>query len=329
MAIAATKDCGGAVFFPEGVYYLADTVEVPSNTMLQGGGARSGQYQTGHSAQINACDEAHWTLPYGPCSAPSGGPAFLVKDAFGVRLQNLRIFAAYSGVIVTNAALVRLDNVAVRAALSGPGAADRVNTSRAGCDGCNLVLGSRNAALVIENSFWLWMEDSSFFFYPAINGAGQPTSEHAPFPERGQRPSVILRGSSTDTPGKCTTVICTVYLVHFARVVLSGGVQYQQVDTCDAGGYPGFFDFMYVSSEQTAAPLLDVQMGPAANTCLRMQSVTVVDYRPDDASPPNYLNSGRYPALVPPGTQSAAAGGNGLVPIVALNCSGARAPRHP
>ena len=48
----------------------------------------------------------------------------------------------------------------------------------------------------------------------------------------------------------------------------------------------------------------------------------ITGYRPDDTVAPNYLNDGRYPALVPPGT--VAAKNDGLVPVVALNCSVSR-----
>ena len=56
-------------------------------------------------------------------------------------------------------------NVAFRADFQGLGV-DDVNLTAAGCDGCNVVLGSNNTALVIENAFWVWAEDCSFFFYP-------------------------------------------------------------------------------------------------------------------------------------------------------------------
>jgi hypothetical protein len=51
-----------------------------------------------------------------------------------------------------------------------------------------------------------------------------------------------------------------------------------------------------------------------------VQAITITGYRPDDTVAPNYLNDGRYPALVPPGTLAAV--NSGLVPVVALNCSG-------
>ena len=98
---------------------------------------------------------------------------------------------------------------------------------------CNVVLGSMSAAMVVENSFWVSAEDTSFFFYPTYLANGS-----APNPsDRGQRPSVILRGN---TPGRRYGVD-TVYLVSFTRIVLSGGqVQYQQVVAGEQ--WPGFYD---------------------------------------------------------------------------------------
>jgi hypothetical protein len=53
-----------------------------------------------------------------------------------------------------------------------------------------------------------------------------------------------------------------VYLLHFDRIVISGGgFQYQQV--VDGDQYPGFFDFNWVTSERSAAPLFDVQVALA------------------------------------------------------------------
>ena len=42
-------------------------------------------------------------------------------------------------------------------------------------------------------------------------------------------------------------------------------------------------------------------------------------YRPDDTMAPNYFNDGQYPDLLAPGT--IAERDDGLVPVVALNCS--------
>lgn len=74
-------------------------------------------------------------------------------------------------------------------------------------------------------------------------------------------------------------------------------------------------------TENSATPLLDVQVAPGLSGTMGVQAVTITGYRPDDTVAPNYLNDGRYPALVPPGT--VAARNAGLVPVVALNCSGA------
>ena len=44
---------------------------------------------------------------------------------------------------------------------------DDVDTTAEGCKraGCNVVLGSMNAAMVVENCFWLWFQNSAFAFY--------------------------------------------------------------------------------------------------------------------------------------------------------------------
>ena len=75
---------------------------------------------------------------------------------------------------------------------------DKVNVTADGCHGCNVVLGSDNAALVVEDTFWLWAEDSSFIMSPEVS--------------QGQRPSVILRGTDVDGHNKS---VDTVYLVLF------------------------------------------------------------------------------------------------------------------
>lgn len=60
----------------------------------------------------------------------------------------------------------------------------------------------------------------------------------------GQRPSVIIRGNK---PGK-KQGIDTVYLLHFGRIVVSGGgFQYQQLVNSDQ--WPGFYDFNWITSE--------------------------------------------------------------------------------
>jgi predicted nucleic acid-binding Zn-ribbon protein len=65
------------------------------------------------------------------------------------------------------------DCSAINAQWQGTGI-DNVNLTADGCDGCNVVLGSNNTALVIENAFWIWAEDCSFFFYP-LYARGPPS----------------------------------------------------------------------------------------------------------------------------------------------------------
>ena len=130
----------------------------------------------------------------------------------------------------------------------------------------------------------------------------------------GQRPSVILRGNAPVYKDG----ISTVYLVYFNRVIFEGGaIQYQQVFKADQ--WPGFFDFLYCQTENSATPLLDVQVKPGIGGFEGIQQLTIQDYRPDDTTAPTYLNRG-FPELVAPGTFATT--NNGLVPVVAVNCSG-------
>jgi hypothetical protein len=89
----------------------------------------------------------------------------------------------------------------------------------------------------IRSAFWIWAEDCSFYFYPLYVGVSSraslqylssngTTADKATANKNwGQRPSVIIRGN---TPGHFG--INTVYLLHFGRIVTSGGsFQYQQV----------------------------------------------------------------------------------------------------
>ena len=112
-----------------------------------------------------------------------------------IRFENLVIIGKATGVSVSGGALIRFVNCAIHAQVVGTGP-DAVNTSAAGCSGCNVVLNSSNTALVVENTFWLWIEDSSFFFYPLYGtcAASPPTKCREYW---GQRPSVILRGTDS------------------------------------------------------------------------------------------------------------------------------------
>ena len=103
--------------------------------------------------------------PQTSIAGPAAGPAFIVEHVTNVEFHNLEIMGHNTGVIVTDSAVVRFTSCSIHANNQGTGA-DNVNLTAAGCDGCNVVLGSNNTALVIENSFWVWAEDCSFYFYP-------------------------------------------------------------------------------------------------------------------------------------------------------------------
>ena len=136
---------------------------------------------------------------------------------------------------------------------------DGVDTSPAGCAGCNVRLGSSNAALVIVNSYWITLLHCSFSFYPSARQNGSATTAA----EQGQRPSVILRGE-TPRPGCADQQTNTVYLVHFEHSVFSGGgVQYQQTERGDQ--WPGFMALEWSVLEVSATPLLDLQASPHSN----------------------------------------------------------------
>ena len=119
-------------------------------------------------------------------------------------------------------------------------------------DGCNVAMGSNNTAVVIENSFWVWFDVAELAFLPLYDHTGKTLDRRTQW---GQRPAVIVRGN---TPGK-TYGIDTTYLLKFKDVVFAGGaVQYQQL--VDGEQWPGFYEFIYCSSEDSATPLLDVQV---------------------------------------------------------------------
>jgi hypothetical protein len=204
-AINASHLCGGVVFFDAGKYTVATPIDVPSGTSLIGGGGRgSDQFQTSpEGASI-------W--------GPKEGPVFQAHGAEKIRFENLVIIGHMTGVFVNGGALIRIVNCGIHAQVMGSGP-DAVNTSATGCSGCNVVLNSNNTALVIQNTYWVWVEDSSFFFYP-LYGSG----EQFPHEYWGQRPSVILRGTDVNMGGGGVN---SVYLVYFARTVFTGGgVQY-------------------------------------------------------------------------------------------------------
>ena len=81
------------------------------------------------------------------------------------------ILGWHTGVIVTDAAAVRFTNVAI-AGQAQAGGVDDVGLTADTCDGCNVVFGSNNTGLVIENSFWVWVQDSMFTFVPQYHSNG-------------------------------------------------------------------------------------------------------------------------------------------------------------
>ena len=74
-AINASHVCGGVVFFDAGEYRVSSPIDVPSGTVLMGGGRGSDQFQTGpEGATI-------W--------GPSIGPVFQARPVFDSRKQRL------------------------------------------------------------------------------------------------------------------------------------------------------------------------------------------------------------------------------------------------
>jgi hypothetical protein len=232
-AIEVAINCSAAVFFPPGGYSFGTTVVLPGGIELRGSGLGASEFIPGTAAGIGG---------------PKLGPAFLIAHVEKVHLVDLSIEGYSTGVIVTDAALVKFSNVGVEAQWAGIG--DEAPCSVNGTDGCNVVFGSNNTAVVIENSFWVWFNDCDLKFLPIYDSVGASAR-----PSWGQRPSVIVRGNS---PGK-NYGIDTVYLLKFRDIVFSGGsVQYQQVVTGEQ--WPGFFEFLWITTEVSAVPLLDVQV---------------------------------------------------------------------
>ena len=201
------QHCGGALYFGSKCEFKS-TVDVLSGIGFKGGGVHMDNFQTTPQQEI---------------AGPRDGPAFRLSGVHQVYFDSLSILGVHSGVIITDSALARFTNCAIHATTQQPTGADAVELSAEGCDGCNVVFGSNNTALVIENSFWVWAEDSSFFFYPQYSGSSGGITPKA---NKGQRPSVIIRGN---TAGR-KFGIDTTYLLHFDRIIVSGGgFQYQQV----------------------------------------------------------------------------------------------------
>lgn len=243
-AMAMARACGGVdVFFPKGGYAFKTTVDVLDGSTLVGEGA---------GAHAQFMDTAMPTL-FGP---KIGAALFYNGTEGGSSLHNLNVIGQECAVRMLNVALIRFTDVSLAA---------RSNTDEVDprLPGSNLVLGSNNAALVVENAFWLWFERMAIEFLYL-----EPMP--APWPQfYGQRPSVIIRGAGPDLVG-----VTNVYLVVFKEIVFSGGgVQYQQTAECPGCG-TGYFDFFNCVQETSAGPLLDIQSDPSLKTFYGIEAVT-------------------------------------------------------
>ena len=139
-AINASRMCGGCVFFPPGQYQFHTTVEIGGGCFKGGGfSVPQGGVDGNSQPQVNI---------YGP---NPGGPAIAIIDAgSGVMMQDLTFWGGTTAIYIGNSAGIRFVNVGAGAGADGDG----VNTTAAGCNatGCNVVLGSMSAAMVVENS---------------------------------------------------------------------------------------------------------------------------------------------------------------------------------
>lgn len=181
-AIAVAQNCSVAVFFPPGEYTLLSTVALPGNLELRGSGLQSSEFLPPQGARING---------------PKNGPAFLIAHTEKVHLVDLSILGQHTGVIVTDAALIKFSNVGIEAQFAGVGVeAPCTKDDSFENGGCNVAMGSNNTALVIENSFWVWLEDADLEFMPLYSTSPPGALDRKT--QWGQRPSVIVRG---DEPG--------------------------------------------------------------------------------------------------------------------------------
>lgn len=295
-AMNASELCGGCIFFPptSANFFFATTVAA-RGCWRGGSGAGGAQGQVRPSVQISG-------PMVGPCVSISGQGMFVQDLTF-----NGRTLAVY----IAGAAVVRFINVGAQISTMGsqnpcPGpSCDTVNTTAEGCNrtNCNVILGSMNAAMVVENSFWLWFEHCSFVAQANSGECIHPYHQPCGW---GQRPSVILRGQNGTTlpiPDSGYGVV-QVYLLRMDRVIFSGGaVQYQQT-VVDPGGAPaGWFDFVSTTQEVSATPLLDLQSAThLVGYFPGLVQVIIRDYLAADAILPY-----RY--------------GAGTPTVVAINCS--------
>jgi hypothetical protein len=201
-AIVAAYACTANVFLPPAAYRFNSTVHLPDQILLSGSSRAVGEFLAPAGAVIYA---------------PKDGPAFQIGPHISrVHLHDLVIEGVVTGLIIVNAALIRLTNVAVHVTHN----VDGVPMSYPACGdiGCNIVFGSNNTAMVVENTYWLWVEDSTFSFLPEYDHTNY-LSGAVPLEDQGMRPSVILRGSKDSYMAEVS--VC--YLLHFDRVTTAGG----------------------------------------------------------------------------------------------------------
>ena len=71
-----------------------------------------------------------------------------------IHLADLSILGQQTGIIITDAALIKFSNVGVEAQFAGELPSEQPPVINGSNSGCNVAFGSNNTAVVIENSFW-------------------------------------------------------------------------------------------------------------------------------------------------------------------------------
>ena len=219
--------CGGRGFFPSGTYLINSTI------VLCDGELGMGQFVSlvgegdgkGSSSKLISHNATAPILLLGGHYKYSLGASF--------HLDHLGIQGAVTGVAIVSSATAFFTNCDISASLN-TGTID-------------------NAALVVNNSFWIWFESTDFEGPPPLGGAN--SGNHSV-------PSVILRGAP---PGACThdgqacveEDVDGTYLVRFDRSVFTyGGVQYQQLTNLTSP--IGNWEFLSCTLESSDGPLLDI-----------------------------------------------------------------------
>jgi hypothetical protein len=301
-AIDLSPKCGGPpVFFPGAVRYcFRTTVNITGKSVrIIGGTGRDG-------VGVNSAQGLMSGAPtfISGTGIPAGRPVFFFNSSgSAMELSNFAIEAGTTGIKIENCAGVRIFQVGISVS------ADPTSVVE---PGCGVSLGSDNAALVIVNSFWIWVELSSFLIgpYPNAPSATCPDPKNHSTCCQGQKPSVILRGGPT-APGGFPP---SVYLLHWKDISFwGGGVQYQQT-FCAKGNYqhvacddpktakpnlalagdlaPGWFSFVNTVLEYSATPLLDVQSDPTLSYNFEgLYAVTVSDFQHQDSTQYRCLDS--------------------------------------